>query len=170
MEFTLHNLPGHQAVEHVLKPLPGIQSSSIETYLLFLRVASDVFAAQQKHLARFGLSDGKLSVLFQLLLAAEAPLSPSQLAERVGVTRATITDLVAGLERDGLLRREVSAEDGRMALLHLTEAGHALLDELLPEHFQRLQRLMQALSEQEKRELIRLLCKISQNLATLHQP
>lgn len=132
MEFTLHNLPRHQEVEQILKPLPGIQSSSIETYLLFLRVASDVFAAQQQYLVRFGFSDGKLSVLFQMLLAAQAPLSPSMLAERVGVTRATITDLVAGLERAGLVRREVCAEDGRMALLHLTEQGHALLDRLLP--------------------------------------
>jgi DNA-binding MarR family transcriptional regulator len=170
MEFTLHKLPRHQAVEQILEHLPGIQPSSIETYLLFLRVASDVFVAQQKHLARFGLSDGKLSVLLQLLLAAQAPLSPSQLAERVGVTRATITDLVAGLERAGLLRREVCAEDGRMALLHLTEQGHALLDGLLPEHFQRLQGLMQALDEQEKQELVRLLGKISQNLGALREP
>src|SRR5690349_16391390 len=101
MEFTLHNLPSHQAVEQVLGPIPDIQPSSIETYLLFLRLASDVFVAQQKRLARFGLSDGKLSVLLQFLLATPTPLSPSQLAERVGVTRATITDLVAGLVRTG---------------------------------------------------------------------
>ena len=170
MEFTLHNLPGHQAVEQVLGHHAGIQASSIETYLLFLRVASDVFAAQQKQLARFGLSDGKLSVLLQFLLAAPAPLSPSQLAERVGVTRATITDLVAGLVRDGWLQRSVSPQDGRMALLHLTEAGNKRLEQVLPSHFQQLQNLMQALAEQEKQDLVHLLTKISQNLSALQGP
>ena len=105
MEFTLHKLPRHQAVEQMLEHLPDIQHSPIETYLLFLRVASDAFVARQKHLARFGLSDDKPSALLRLLLAAQTRLSPSQLAERLGVTRATITDLVAGLERAGLLRR-----------------------------------------------------------------
>ncbi|QBD76124.1 MarR family transcriptional regulator [Ktedonosporobacter rubrisoli] len=167
MEFTLHNLPNHQAVEQVLGPHAAIQSSSIETYLLFLRVASDVFAAQQKQLACFGLSDGKISVLLQFLLAAPTPLSPSQLAERVGVTRATITDLVAGLVRDGWLTREACPQDGRVALLHLTETGHRRLEQALPLHFQRIQNLMQALDSQEKQDLVRLLTKISQNLSAL---
>jgi DNA-binding MarR family transcriptional regulator len=170
MEFTLHHLPDHQAVEQVLGHYTAIQSSSIETYLLFLRVASDVFVAQQKQLARFGLSDGKLSVLLQFLLAAPTPLSPSQLAERVGVTRATITDLVAGLVRDEWLAREVSPQDGRMALLHLTEAGHRRLEQVLPSHFLRLQSLMQALDEEEKQDLVRLLTKISQNLSAFQNP
>jgi DNA-binding MarR family transcriptional regulator len=170
VERTLHKLPRHQAVEQMLEHLPDVQHSPIETYLLFLRVASDVFVAQQKHLARFGLSDDKPSVLLQLLLAAQTPLSPSQPAERMGVTRATITDLAAGLERTALLRREVYARDGRMALLHPTERGHALLDGLLPEHFQHLQGLIQALNEQVKQELVRLLAKIGQNLGASQEP
>jgi DNA-binding MarR family transcriptional regulator len=170
MDFTLHNLPRHQVIWEMAQHAPGVEASSVETYLLFLRVASDVFAALQTHLSRFDLSDGKLSVLLQLSTSTNGALTPSHLAKSIGIKRASVTDLLGGLERDRLVVRESSPEDGRMSIIRLSAQGRELLDELIPEHFQRLQALMSSLTTQDKQELTSLLEKISQNVSALRDP
>src|SRR5215211_3563381 len=51
------------------------------------------------------------------------PLSLSALAEAEGVRPATMTNLVTGLERAGLVRRQPHASDGRSVLVAATAAG-----------------------------------------------
>eukprot|EP01034_Spumella_vulgaris_P017990 gene17990-22966_t len=53
-------------------------------------------------LAPHNLSEGKFVLLFLLHQMAEG-LSPHELADRAGVTRATVTGLLDGLERDGFV-------------------------------------------------------------------
>ncbi|WAS95240.1 MarR family winged helix-turn-helix transcriptional regulator [Nannocystis punicea] len=49
--------------------------------------------------------------------------SPSDIAARLMVTPAVVTGLLARLERQGYVRREVAADDRRRHSLHLTDAG-----------------------------------------------
>jgi DNA-binding MarR family transcriptional regulator len=54
------------------------------------------------------------------------PLSAGQLAQRFGVSRPTITRMVDGLVKKGLVERHIDAEDRRVALTSLTTQGRAL--------------------------------------------
>jgi DNA-binding MarR family transcriptional regulator len=47
----------------------------------------------------------------------------TELAERLGLAQSSVTELVHRAEEAGLLRREASAEDGRVAYLLLTTEG-----------------------------------------------
>jgi DNA-binding MarR family transcriptional regulator len=58
-------------------------------------------------------------VVLQHVLAA--PLSITDLAERMGVTQQAASKAVADMERRGLLVREPSPGDARVKLLHLTD-------------------------------------------------
>jgi DNA-binding MarR family transcriptional regulator len=51
----------------------------------------------------------------------------TELAERLQLAQSTVTELVARAEEAGLLRRETSADDGRVAHLALTSEGEARL-------------------------------------------
>jgi DNA-binding MarR family transcriptional regulator len=51
----------------------------------------------------------------------------TELAERLQLAQSTVTELVARAEEAGLLRRETSAADGRVAHLALTGEGEARL-------------------------------------------
>nr|WP_273038642.1 MarR family transcriptional regulator [Iningainema tapete] len=103
---------------------------------------------------------GKFTLLMQLLYADEQGLTPSECAERAGVTRATITGLLDGLERDGLVRRQPYPADRRMLCVHLTDKGRDLLCGMLPDHFCRTTNLMAHLTNTEKKTLIELLNKV----------
>jgi len=72
-----------------------------------------------------GLTAPRASALSVLVF--RGPLTMSQLAEAEQVRRPTITRLVDGLERRGLVRRVSDAEDGRVQLVEATAAGKRLL-------------------------------------------
>jgi DNA-binding MarR family transcriptional regulator len=52
----------------------------------------------------------------------------TELAELEGLAQPTMTLLVKQLEERGLVRRGRDADDGRVVLVHLTDAGVAALD------------------------------------------
>jgi DNA-binding MarR family transcriptional regulator len=56
------------------------------------------------------------------------PLSAGELAQRFGVSRPTITRMVDGLVKKGLVERRVGEADRRVALTSLTEQGRQMLE------------------------------------------
>lgn len=116
-----------------------------------------------------GLSSGRFAVLMQILSSNGEGVTPSELAERTGFTRATITGFVDGLERDRLARRKGSRRDRRSLTVHLTPAGEELLRRILPDHFRRISTIMAPLSANDRRQLIRLLEKVAAGLDSLEE-
>jgi DNA-binding MarR family transcriptional regulator len=85
------------------------------------------------HLLRFvreideasGLSPARLSALSVVVFAGELTLADLAGAEHV--TSPTMSRLVAGLEADGLVRRDPHPHDGRAVRIRATARGRALL-------------------------------------------
>ncbi|MFE4360489.1 MULTISPECIES: MarR family winged helix-turn-helix transcriptional regulator [Streptomycetaceae] len=115
--------------------------------------------AGEVHFGRFGLSTGRYRLLADLEDHG-GEKSPSQLAASLGVSRATVTGLVDGLEREGLVARRPSTEDGRGNVVILTARGADRLRELAPEHFARMQALVGGLSTEERATFLDLLGRV----------
>ena len=167
MERTLRLLPRQQVLFDLAHQMPEVNTTSVGTYLLFLWVARDVFADQQAFYGRYELSDGKLVVLLLLRYAPHYRLTPSALAEAAGVTRGTMTGLLAGLERSGLVKRTEHPEDGRMFSIELTQQALDLFEHMLPERFNHIEEFMSCLTEEEQHQLRALLEKMSRGLPAL---
>lgn len=110
-------------------------------------------------LAPHRLSEGKFVLLF-LLLDLPDGLSPHELAQRAGVTRATVTGLLDGLERDGFLIRHHDTDDRRRVNVRLTATGEATARALFQEHSGWIASLMGDLQPEERVVLSRLLDRI----------
>ncbi|MCW2652355.1 MAG: MarR-family protein transcriptional regulator [Mycobacterium sp.] len=73
-----------------------------------------------------------LSLTTSLALATlhqEGPVRVTALAAVAGIGQPSMTELVQRLERQALVTRVTDPEDGRAALVTITNAGRALLDE-----------------------------------------
>jgi DNA-binding MarR family transcriptional regulator len=86
----------------------------------------------QIHLALFAEVCGEFGVTpvqYSILTVASAKpgLDQAAMANEVGVDRATMADVLARLERRGLVRRSRAARDARLKLVHVTVAGKRLL-------------------------------------------
>jgi MarR family transcriptional regulator, transcriptional regulator for hemolysin len=64
---------------------------------------------------------------------ARAPLSQSELADRLGVEGATMVAMVDRLVKAGLVTRELSTADRRVKRVALTQAGNLLYDKVRTE-------------------------------------
>jgi DNA-binding MarR family transcriptional regulator len=128
--------------------------------LLTLTTAIDADCATR--LAPLGLSEGKFVMLF-LLHSQGGQLSPHQLADRAGVTRATVTGLLDGLERDGFLTRHRGQDDRRMIAVHLTEKGTQVAQDLFTHHTAWITTLFAGLSQADQQVLGRLAERVWMN-------
>jgi DNA-binding MarR family transcriptional regulator len=73
-----------------------------------------------------GLSRARLSALSVVVFGG--PLTLGELAAAEGVRSATMTGIVNGLEREGLVRRRPHGTDRRAVQVEATAAGRRLLD------------------------------------------
>ena len=167
MERTLRLMPRQQVLFDLARQRPEVDTTSVGTYLLFLWVAREVFASQQAFYDRFELSEGKIVVLLSLHQAPYYRLTPSALAEAAGVTRGTITGLLAGLERSGLVKRSEHPEDGRMFSIELTPSALELFEQMLPQRFEHIGEFMSSLTEEEQHQLRALLEKMNRGIPAL---
>src|ERR671938_1360585 len=83
-------------------------------------------------------------------IARHGPLTPSELAERERIQRPTATRLLARLEAPGWVARTPDPQDGRSALVAITPAGEAPLDELRTRKDAFLARRLRTLNPQER--------------------
>lgn len=149
----------HDALLEQAKRRPGVDNGAVETLLTLQEALLDINRHLDAFFATYGLTQGRFTVL-TLLMATPEGLRPSDLAERAGVTRATVTGLIDGLERDGLVRRGEGGSDRRTSLIKLTPVAHGLMEGLLAEYYRRTSRWLGAVSGGGRRTLIGALSTI----------
>src|SRR3954463_269588 len=162
--FLLRDLPKYESIRQQSERYPQIDPRAVEAFLILWRTATDTLSAFESFLGKHGMSQGKFTVLMILNRNPDQGVNPSELADRAGVTRATMTGLLDGLEREKLITRQGDRIDRRRAVVRLSATAREFLDAMLPGYYVRLHELMGDLSEDEKSQLTELLMKISQRL------
>lgn len=165
--LLLRDLPKYETLLSYAQRYPGVNPSAIEAYLNFLRTGTDALEATEAFLAKKGTSQGRFTVLTLLNREPGAALCPCDLAKRAGVTKATMTGLLQGLEEEGLIKRFRPREDGRMFLIRLSPKGQKYVDSVLPELLQRIGGFMAGLNTRERKTLLELLLKMEQKVAAI---
>lgn len=134
-------------------------------------VAHLLYQLGESNLAESGLSYAQYRILFMLHLAEEmesAPgLTPSEISDRQGTSRNTISSLIRSLEDESLIRRELDAQDRRKFNIQLTEAGRALVQERARKHMRMVDAIFGALEVEEMDTLSTLLRRINDHAITL---
>lgn len=138
--------------------------AGIRSCFQILSLASAIDRDCAARLAPHGLSEGRFVVLF-LLEGSPEGLAPNVLAQEAGVTRATITGLLDGLERDALISREADENDRRAMRVRLTRQGRQLARKVFAEHGRWIGGLLGGLSLAERKQLGTLLTKVAASLS-----
>ncbi len=102
--------------------------------MLALRDVVTAAERERLRMAREVLNVGLNELLACAFIAASGPRTPSEIAERLQVTTASVTELVDRLERNGLVSRIPHPTDRRKLLVMLTVEGERK-SELMQERF-----------------------------------
>ncbi len=139
---------------------PALDRLRLSMQLLSLTAAIDADCAARLQPMR--LSEGKFVMLF-LLDGKPDGLSPHELAEMAGVSRATVTGLLDGLQRDGYLSRTPDEIDRRKIGVRLSAMGQAAATELFVQHTAWISTLFDGLDQTDQASLARILQRVWQN-------
>ena len=104
---------------------------------------------------RQGLTVTQLRLLNNL--NEQEGLSNAELADRLYVTRPSVSALLERLERGGFVRREVAPNDRRGICIWLEDAGRAAISSLRAEAYEYMGGLMESMSRDELDQLARSL-------------
>lgn len=155
--LQLKDLPTIETLGKFAERYAEADISAISSFLHLLSVATTLSTALDQCLSRHGLLQGRWWVLILLMREETYISTPSILAEKAGVSRATMTGLLDGLERDGLVERVFTTEDRRSISIKLTEAGQIRLDQVMPDYYRRLRQCMAGVDEPSRQQLEQIL-------------
>lgn len=111
--------------------------------------------AEQGVLRTAGLSWGGFTSMWVLWIWGE--METGRLAIECDLSKGTLTGILNTLETRGLIVRHRMESDRRRMLVSLTDSGHELIDALSPEFNRFESETTASLSDDDKRELARLL-------------
>src|SRR5690348_214950 len=92
-------------------------------------------------------------LVLSILADAEGSLPPNEIADRLIISRATVTGLVDSLERRGYVERRPHHSDRRMILVEITAKGRQVADAFRPVVHQHEKDWFHTLNEQEQQQL-----------------
>lgn len=101
--------------------------------------------------------------MLDALSSASEPLSVSALGEAIGVDQPRASRLVQQGVQRGIVRREADPEDARRTRIALTDDGRRIARGMRGERREVLSRALESFTDDEARELARLLGKLADN-------
>jgi DNA-binding MarR family transcriptional regulator len=141
---------------------PDANVLATEAVMNTIRTADLLFDRIGRLLRPLGVSAAGGLVLG--LLRDNGALSPSDLGQRLIVTRATVTGVVDSLERRGYVRRTPNPADRRSLLVELTPGGRRVVQEVRTLIHRNEKAWMSQLSDTELRAYIELLHRVQEGV------
>jgi MarR family 2-MHQ and catechol resistance regulon transcriptional repressor len=137
---------------------PACRKEALKLWVVLARSFNAFAQISAQHLKAFDLTPPQFGVLESL--AHLGPMKMCEIGSKLLMSGANVTGVVDRLEKKGLVRRVMDAEDRRLFLIHLTEEGSKLITKIFPLHAARIEAFAGVLNSKEKRQLADLLKKL----------
>jgi DNA-binding MarR family transcriptional regulator len=112
--------------------------------------------------AKFETTLPRFDLMAQLERAPQG-LRMSELSQRMMVTGGNVTGITDGLEKDGLVVREVDTSDRRVFFVKLSAEGQRQFRRMAVEHEQWVIELFEGMSMKHKNQLVELLGELKRS-------
>ena len=128
---------------------------------LLQRLTRRLRRAQAERLAPLGLTPAQERAL-RMITRSEEPPRMTELADRLGIVPRSLTTVIDALERAGLVRREIDPRNRRAILLHLTDRGTAVRDDMREARRRAAEDLFAPLLADDRKALAELLGRLDE--------
>lgn len=125
--------------------------TALNAYIKLMRAAESVMARMSQKNTIGGLTTTQFAVLEALYHGGT--LTQGEVCAKVLKSSGNITLVIDNLEKLGLVGRQRSTQDRRVINVTITDAGRALIQEIMPRHVAAIVEEMNALTPQEQTTL-----------------
>ena len=138
---------------------------TLDTFITLTRCINSLFARLADRNTLGDITPSQFAVLEALYHLGS--LTQGEVSQKVLKSGSNITTVIDNLERLGLVRRARDASDRRVIHIHLTAAGTARLEAVLPGHVAALVDEFSVLSASEQETLAELCKKLGRGQSAL---
>lgn len=137
------------------------RSLSLKLYVVLHHAFTAVQEEAFKDMKTYGLNPTEFAVLE--LLYNKGPHQVQQIGAKVLITSSSITYVVNSLIKSGFVLKETYEMDRRVSHVYLTDSGKKLMDDIFPQHAERLEQVTEGLDAEEKEAIIEMLKDLGKN-------
>jgi DNA-binding MarR family transcriptional regulator len=142
------------------KRWPGADARSTELAINLFALTAQVTAFSEALCAKHGVPSPAAFNVLTILEGAGRGMPPSEIADRMIVSRPTITGILDSLTRRRLVRSRKHPTDGRMQLVSISPSGHALVHRMRPELHAAERKWMACLDRTQQDQLAHLIATL----------
>ena len=136
----------------------SMETTGVHLWLVLWKAYQALLCHAEHHIHSLGLGFSDFAVLEVLLHKGPAPVN--RIGELVHLTSGSITAAIDRLERKSLVARGADPSDRRARVVHLTEAGRALIECAFRDHAAAMEAATSGLSAAERGAAVALLKKL----------
>jgi len=156
----------HGTTDEYKAVYPWLDGAAMEVNLALHAGYFAAHEAGKKLISSFGQgrTAGRFTVLRALFLGGHK-LTQNEIAGRLMITSASVTFLIDGLEKEGLVERSTNEQDRRITDVVLTARGKEVCEDLIPAMARLAAQFCQGFSGSEKETFLGLLMRFWHNAA-----
>lgn len=132
---------------------------NLKALIALSRCAQHVHKLEYRTMKEGGLTVSQFAVLE--VLYHKGDLRVSEILEKILATGGNMTVVIDNLVKENLVIRTIDPSDKRVNLIRLTDKGQDLISSIFPGHVQNVDNIFSILTEDEKKQLINVLKKLS---------
>ena len=129
---------------------------TLDTFIKLTRCTNSLYGRLSERNSIGDLTYSQFAVLEALYHVG--PMTQGEVSSKILKSTSNLTTVIDNLERDGWVRRERDTKDRRVVHVHLTDAGRAKIEAVLPGHVAALVDEFGVLTAREQKQLGEL-CK-----------
>ncbi len=159
----------HKFLEFIRQVSPTSDPTSVMLFAQVMHAHNLLAQTAERNLSAAGLSWAKFRLLMNLQRgemhgAATRGMQPSELSDLQGISRNTVSALIAGVEKDGLISRELHGTDRRRFLIRLTPEGRKMLKTNMDSQFKCVTHCFDSFSATERQTFLDLLTRLNKSV------
>ncbi len=152
---------------------PDLDPQALRLMDEFRVLSRAIYHINEQSVAIPGLSFAQYRVLMHLFFAEQmgdrGELNPSEISDRQGVSRNTMSSLIRNLEDEGLVERRLDPSDRRRFNISLTDTGRELVSQHARQHLETVGQCFRVLTPDERETLLELLMKVRVEATAVRQ-
>lgn len=141
------------------------QDPSLKLFVVLSKAYRAVTDRVKEDIQKQGLNPTEFGVLELLYHQGDQPLQ--KIGDKILLASGSITYVVDKLQQKGLLDRKPCPNDRRITYASISEEGRQLLHKIFPDHWEKIEDITGALTNEEKAQLIPLLKKLGRHADNL---
>ncbi|WNN67637.1 MarR family winged helix-turn-helix transcriptional regulator [Lactococcus lactis] len=166
-DYKFTDRPNSQRIKATAEEYHNIDDTLVLNFLNFQWTYREMQKQYDILLDKFELTESRFIILMFLKRAEENKLLPSEIAEKLGSSRPTVSKILKAMEQNELVEKIHSNNDKRSSYFKISSIGLRTLEKFIPHNFEAVKTIFAGFNSDDLNNLSNVLESINHGTSNL---